>query len=180
MLNYLFNQIEKSKITLIGYSSNGEAYKDEFISKLPVYKLSNFDIDPFSSIKSFIRDQKIDFVLNVGDLTFDKNAYILIDINDIKKDEVGILSIGRKIKNILTSALQSDLNILITSPTYIGAFDNINFSGGHAPLYMSSLAISIDEKVTIVKNRNDMEGEFDIKLMDLENYTYICNYETSI
>lgn len=89
--------IEKSDITLIGYTFKVEKIKDEFISKLPCIKLGK--INSSFSIKSYLRDIKLNQILDgVGYF-----KYLVIDVSDIiTTGSVDILIEKTKvIKNII-------------------------------------------------------------------------------
>lgn len=101
-ISYIYEMIEKSDITLIGYTYKVEKIKDEFISKLPCIKLG--EINSSFSIKSFLRDVKINQLLD----NFEYFKYLVIDINDIRISENGDVSMERTkiIKNIIETIRQ--------------------------------------------------------------------------
>ena len=54
-----------------------------------------------------------------------------------------------------------------------------NFSGGSQPIYMSDVAIVMqDESMKIIKNRFD-HNDIDVSYHKLKDYNYICNYENN-
>ena len=72
---------------------------------------------------------------------------------------------------MLTSLYSSGKNVDDSSIT--------NFSGGSQPIYMSDLAIVMqDESMKIIKNRFD-HNDIDVSYDKLKDYNYICNYENN-
>ena len=72
---------------------------------------------------------------------------------------------------ILTSLYSSGRNVNDTNIT--------NFSGGSRPIYMSDVAIVMqDESMKIIKNRFD-HNDIDVSYDKLKDYNYICNYENN-
>ena len=60
-IEYLFELINNSKISLLGYTFKEERIKDELISKIPHIELQ--EVSSSFSILSYIRDSKIDTLL---------------------------------------------------------------------------------------------------------------------
>lgn len=172
-IDYLYNLISKNETTLIGYRFSDERIKDEIISNLGVTK--TIDLSSSFSMKSIIRDMKIDQVLNE-----EKFDYLLLDINDIRNSYIEQrnftnedLSRAGIIKNTIydiRSCLRdsrngkdiSDIKLIITCPLNTSVLNNNNiddtFMGGSTPLYYADLAMIItqqsnDKVIQVIKNR---------------------------
>lgn len=169
MLSYrdILNLIRESSITLIGYTFHDEKLKDELISKFSYVEISK--IDSSFDFKSFLRDKKLDSVLDGVRLP----EFLLIDINNIRNIEpIGrSQQIGRVLqkiqeemsqnytypmpKLILTTTCYKSVNISDTGSVY-------NFSGAilNSALYQSEVAMSIvDSELRVIKNRRGRDGE---------------------
>ena len=172
-IDYLYNLISKNETTLIGYRFSDERVKDEIISNLGRTKA--IDLSSSFSMKSIIRDMKIDQVLNEKE----EFEYLLLDINDIRNTYIEQrnftnedLSRASVIKNVIydiRSCLRDsrnekdicDIKLILTCPlnTNVLNKDNYSFMGGSAPLYCSDLGLMITQKndekiIKIIKNRN--------------------------
>jgi hypothetical protein len=195
-IEYFFELIQKSDISLLGYRFKQERLKDEIISKLPHLVVP--EIDSSFSFKSFLRDLKIKSILETGD-TVNNPEYLVLDLNEIrfKSDYLGdrqnqIGNIINKIREdlysnysgvypqtppykllILTSLYSSGKNVDDTSIT--------NFKGGSKPIYMSDLVIVMEEEsMKVIKNRFGENGDDILVSFDkLKDYNYICNYENN-
>lgn len=147
---YLFELINQSKITLLGYTFKEERIKDEIISKVSHYELP--EISSSFSIISYIRDSKIDSILD-NELP----THFLLEINN-NFDRGGISSANRinnYLRRIADELVDTNFKLLITSPIYnkIGT-DELNFSSGQRILYMADfVGIIKKDSVKIMKNR---------------------------
>ena len=193
-IEYFFELIQKSDISLLGYRFKQERLKDEIISKLPHLVVP--EIDSSFSFKSFLRDLKLQSILETGN-TVNNPEYLVLDLNEIrfKSDDLGgrqnqIGNIINKIREdlysnysgvypqtppykllILTSLYSSGKNVDDASIT--------NFKGGSKPIYMSDVAIVMEEEsMKVIKNRFD-DNNIDISYNKLKDYNYICNYENN-
>jgi hypothetical protein len=162
-INDLFDLIKQSDMTLIGYTFKDERVKDELISNFNYIDVGY--IDSSFSLKSFLRDIKLDFILNGEIKTFD---YIVIDIsnvnffnNDISKAS-GMMKFVEKLRSETYSDYgnypQKNVKIILTSPLNrsINTSSSLSasFTGGSGLLYASDLVLTIDGyKVKIQKNR---------------------------
>lgn len=188
-IEYFFELIQKSNVSLLGYRFKQERLKDEIISKLPHLVVP--EIDSSFSFKSFLRDLKLQSILETGDAV--KNPeYLVLDLNDIirfKSDDLGsrqiqIGNILNKIREDMYSGPELPYKLLILTSLYSSG-NNIddnsitNFSGGSQPIYMSDVIIVMqDESMKIIKNRFD-HNDIDISYNKLKDYNYICNYENN-
>ena len=200
-IEYFFELIQKSDISLLGYRFKQERIKDEIISKLPHLVVP--EIDSSFSFKSFLRDLKLESILETGESV--KNPeYLVLDLNDIrtssnpgifKSDDLG--GRQRQIGNIIDK-IRSDMyseysgvypqtppyKLLILTSLYSSGknFDDAsitNFKGGSKPIYMSDVAIVMEEEsMKVIKNRFD-DNNIDISYNKLKDYNYICNYENN-
>ena len=174
-IDYLYNQISKVETTLIGYRFSDERIKDEIISNLRGTK--TIDLSSSFSMKSILRDMKIDQVLNEGE----KVDYLLLDINDIRNtyikqrnftnDDISragiIKNIIYDVRNCLRDSRNgkdiSDIKLVITCPLQSNGLNKDNntidaFMGGSTPLYYADLAMIItqqsgDKVIQVIKNR---------------------------
>jgi hypothetical protein len=177
-IDYLYNQISKVETTLIGYRFSDERIKDEIISNLRGTK--TIDLSSSFSMKSILRDMKIDQVLNEEE----KVDYLLLDINDIRTTYIEQRNFTNEdisragiIKNIIYDIRDclrdsrngekiSDIKLILTCPLNTSGLNNnidYSFIGGSSPLYSSDLAVIItqnneDKIIKIIKNR---EGDSD-------------------
>ena len=179
-LDYLYDLISKNEVSLIGYRFADERIKDEIISNLG--RTKTIDLSSSFSMKSIIRDMKIEQVLNDEE----KIDYLLLDINDIitlfktknnfsNKDiknsraiEETIYPIRECLRDNRNGKKISDIKLIITCPlnttitsTYKNGMDS--FMGGSSPLFCADLGLMITQKnddkiIKIIKNR---EGDSD-------------------
>jgi hypothetical protein len=194
-IEYFFELIQKSDISLLGYRFKQERLKDEIISKLPHLVVP--EIDSSFSFKSFLRDLKLKSILETGD-TVNNPEYLVLDLNEIrfKSDDLGsrqnqIGTILNKIRKDLYSNYSGvypqtpPYKLLILTSLYSSGLKNVddasitNFSGGSRPIYMSDVAIVMEEEsMKVIKNRFD-DNNIDISYEKLKDYNYICNYENN-
>ena len=174
-IDYLYNQISKVETTLIGYRFSDERIKDEIISNLRGTK--TIDLSSSFSMKSILRDMKIDQVLNEEE----KVDYLLLDINDIRTTYIEQRNFTNEdisragiIKNIIYDIRDclrdsrngkdiSDIKLVITCPLNTSGLNKDNnmidaFMGGSTPLYYADLAMIItqqsgDKVIQVIKNR---------------------------
>ena len=192
-IDYLFDLLKQSHISLLGYRFKQERLKDEIISKLPHMVFP--EIDSSFSFKSFLRDLKIQSILETGE-TVETPEYLVLDLNEIvfKSDDLGsrqnqIGNILYKIREDMYSGSELLLDkkppykLLILTTLYSSGLKNVddasitNFSGGSQPIYMSDVAIVMqEESMKVLKNRFD-HNHIDVSYDRLKDYNYICNYE---
>jgi len=200
-ISYIFDLLKKSDVSLLGYRFKQERIKDEIISKLPHLVVP--EIDSSFSFKSFLRDLKLESILETGE-SVKRPEYLVLDLNDIrtssnpgifKSDDLG--SRQRQIGNIIDK-IRSDMyseysgvypqtppyKLLMLTSLYSSGKnvddDSItNFSGGSQPIYMSDVAIVMgEESMKVIKNRFD-HNDIDVSYNKLKDYNYICNYENN-
>ena len=101
-IEYFFEIIQKSDISLLGYRFKQERLKDEIISKLPHLVVP--EINSSFSFKSFLRDLKIKSILETGE-TVNNPEYLVLDLNEIifKSGDLG--GRQRQIKDIMIIGL---------------------------------------------------------------------------
>ena len=188
-IDYLFDLLKQSNVSLLGYTFKQERLKDEIISKLPHVVIT--EVDSSFSFKSFLRDLKLQSILETGESVINPE-YLVLDLNDIrfKSDDLG--GRQRQIKNIIEK-IREDMYSVSEKPPYkllilttlynsgknIDDSDIMNFSGGSHPIYMSELALVMKENsIKVVKNRFGNDGDDILISFDkLKEYNYICNYE---
>jgi hypothetical protein len=193
-INYIYDLLRKSDVSLLCYRFKEERIKDEIISKLPHMVVP--EIDSSFSFKSFLRDLKLKSILETGE-SVENPEYLVLDLNEIrfKSDDLGARQkqIGNIIQNIrqdLYSNFSSGYpqrptyKLLMLTPLYssgknVDDSSITNFSGGSRPIYMSDLTIVMQEKsMKVIKNRFG-ENDIDISYDKLKDYNYICNYENN-
>ena len=187
-IDYLFDLLKQSDISLLGYTFKQERLKDEIISKLPHVVIP--EIDSSFSFKSFLRNLKLESILETGESV--KNPeYIVLDLNDIRYKSSTVLvdrqyQIKRTIEKIredMYSGTPSYKLLMLTSLYKSGTntdnFDITNFMSGGVPFYMSDLSLVIQENsIKVIKNRFGNDGDDILISFDkLKQYNYICNYE---
>lgn len=189
-ISYFFNILEKSDISLIGYSFKNERVKDEIISKIPHVEIQ--EIDSSFSFKNYLRDEKLKYLFEGSDMSDIKvPKWFVLDINNITSK---FLIDKAKLIRTTLEGIRSDMyseypgsypqkpfyRLLITCPLQktISDFDIHIFIGGNTTIYISDFVCSINDNNTlnVIKNRHD-DNEKKISLGGLKDYTYICNYE---
>ena len=189
-IDYLFDLLKRSDFSLLGYRFKQERLKDEIISKLPHQVVP--EIDSSFSFKSFLRDLRLQSILETGE-SVNNPEYLVLDLNEIrfKSDDLGsrqnqIGTILYKIREDLYSSPEKPpYKLLMLTSLYSSGMKNVddanitNFSGGTSPIYMSDVAIVMqDESMKIIKNRFD-HNDIDVSYHKLKDYNYICNYENN-
>ena len=185
-IEYFFELIQKSDISLLGYRFKQERLKDEIISKLPHLVVP--EINSSFSFKSFLRDLKLQSILETSD-TGNNPEYLVLDLNNIKFDTKDLGSRQTQIKNIINKVREDMFHpetihykLLILTSLYssgknVDDASITNFSGGSQPIFMSDVAIVMqEESMKVIKNRFD-HNDIDISYNKLKDYNYICNYE---
>lgn len=153
MIDKLYDLVDRSNLTLIGYTYKNERAKDQFISRLSPHKMSA------DSIYSCIRDIKLDGLIDPH-----SSKYILLDIADISIDATSNINRANKIRhlceNLRVESVKFDYRVIITAPLNCTRFGNIvnedvySFSGGIAPMYAADLSFQfIAGSIKVVKNR---------------------------
>jgi hypothetical protein len=143
-IEYFFELIQKSDISLLGYRFKQERLKDEIISKLPHLVVP--EIDSSFSFKSFLRDLKLQSILETGEAV-NNPEYLVLDLNEIrfKSDDLGgrqnqIGNILNKIREDMYSEPELPYKLLILTSLYSSGLKNVddtsitNFSGGSQPI----------------------------------------------
>jgi hypothetical protein len=174
-IDYLYDLISKTETTLIGYRFSDERIKDEIISNLGGTK--KIDLSSSFSVKSILRDMKIDQVLNEEE----KIDYLLLDINDIRNSYIEQRKFTNEdinragiIKNTIYDIRDclrdsrngkdiNDIKLILTCPLQSNGLNRDNnmidaFMGGSTPLYYSDLVVVISQQsdnkvIQVIKNR---------------------------
>ena len=177
-IDYFFELISKSTISLLGYSFSHERLKDEIISKVPF-----LEIDSSFSLAS-LRDIKIDHVLCDINIPNISSKLLLLDLNKIASNGDYVYGGKQKMIRDVVRRLRYEIHgsgfkLLLLSPVYGNTSGSSSFLGGISPVHECDLCCVIREnKIKVLKNRfgsNDIE----ISLDGLKDYNYICNYENS-
>ena len=163
----LCSLIEESPFTLIGYTFKDERIKDELISNFNYVEIK--EIDSSFSFKSFLRNEKLNQVLDSGK----KFDYVLLDLNNILPisydpskvfNRVGFIrNVLEKLRERIWVEGEPQYKIIITSALN-KTFDKDeigSFVGGNQPIYMADLVIVLKENLAkVIKNRNGSEGDY--------------------
>ena len=187
-ISYFFNNLEKSDISLLGYTFKNERVKDEIISKIPHVVIQ--EIDSSFSFKNYLRDEKLKYLFEGSDMSDIKvPKWFVLDINNItSKLLINKVKLIKEVLNNIRRYMYSDTygieepfyKLLITCPLQRTSsdFDINSFSGGSTPIYISDFVCAINDNnsLRVLKNRHD-DNEKKISLGGLKDYTYIYNYE---
>lgn len=150
----LFNLIDQSKLTLIGYTFHDERIKNELISNFNYVEIEEINSSSFN-IKSFLRNLKLDQILN-GQKVFD---YILLDLINIRTplDHNPFWSKPHFIRQVLETLRENTkYKIIISSPLNrdMKGDDMTSFVGGSGPVYISDLVVTLKGNTArVTKNR---------------------------
>jgi hypothetical protein len=155
MYNKFYELINKSRVTLIGYTFKDEKLKDELIS--PISYIDIGEVNSSFSIKSIIRDIKLDRILGFENR---KITHILFDTNNISTD-IKLNGIDRYTKQkqifeyLKQVSVDENFNIILVSSLNKNIVGNkTTFIGGQTGLYISDVAITLDNsKINLIKNR---------------------------
>ena len=164
-LNELYELLRKSNFNLIGYNYREERGKNEFLKKFnPLY------IKHEDSIRSYIRDNRIDNIVGSNNTTFDS---FVVDLTGLKYDyrytqhiaeQLRADSISYNTQIIATVAVNCNLNTCVkTKPTAL-----ITAIRPSLVYPADVVVIFFDNDINIIKNRYG--GEFII-----ENYKQYLN-----
>ena len=187
-ISYFFNNLEKSDISLLGYTFKNERIKDEIISKIPHVEIKK--IDSSFSFKNYLRDEKLKYLFEGSDMSDIKvPKWFVLDINNItSKLLINKVKLIKEVLNNIRRYMYSDTygieepfyKLLITCPLQktTSDFDIHSFSGGNTPIWISDFVCAINDNnnLNVLKNRHD-DNEKKISLGGLKDYTYIYNYE---
>jgi hypothetical protein len=155
-IEYLFELINKSNISLLGYSFKQERIKDELISNISYIEIK--EIDSSFSMLSLIRDLKIDSLFDDRRLP----THFLVDLSNIVRKDRGEISSTNLINNILkrieSQLVGTNFKLLIMSPINTFIDNKESFIGSQTPLYMADFAGLIrEDNIKVIKDRNGPE-----------------------
>lgn len=173
----LYEMINQSDLTLIGYTYKDERIKDALLSQIKPIQVGK--VKASFSIRQHIRDIKIDEVLSTS--PFYNGKLIHIDLNDIEFDggENYSLKRARSLRSFILELREQCINIgykaIMTSALYQTISNDTkihNFMGGSSPMYASDLIIKFESSdLKIIKNRYGKT--FNISSDKLEKLLYI-------
>ena len=184
-IDYFYNTLQSSVISLLGYTFKHERVKDQIISKIPHIVIEDIHLD--FSLKSHLRNEKLNHLFQGVNFPKSNTKWFVLDTLGIKatSDHLGgrektIQTVLNKIRSeLLQENAQNQYKLLITCPVHSSPkMGNVqDFSGGNTQIYISDFVTIIqDNHLDIIKNR--LAGaEVKISLDKLPNYSYICNYE---
>ena len=185
-IDYLYNLVGQSNFTTIGYTSQDEKLKDEFISKLPIFRLielgssfSSFSVGNMGQlIKQKVRENRIDCLLDNSDEYFNipKFDYLVVDIEDmVEVKDDGYLSMHKSIQmrnlleNLRSDSIENNYKVIFTTTTYTTMTDEPKdqLKGGSSSMFMADLVVMFNSGVAkITKNRFGFNDEI-ISLTEL-------------
>ena len=187
-ISYFFNILEKSDISLLGYTFKDERIKDEIISKIPHVEIK--EIDSSFSFSSYLRNEKLNHLFEEGNLPNLNVKWFVLDINNITSklliDKVKLIrEVIENIRKDMYSGAYSErtiqnpfYKILITCPlntkfSSSGDPDINSFSCGNTPIYVSDFVCTINDNnslrvLSVLKNRHDDYKK--ISLGNLKDY----------
>ena len=153
-IEYLYDLVGKSCFTTIGYSSISERIKDEFISKLPHLVITE-EIDSSFSFKSFIRDSKLELLLDNKDLIIPE--YLIVDYENVKFPNIDsmarYLRLKETLENLRSVGIENNIKVIFTSPIY-RLSEDYTIKGGSSPIYVADLVLMLNgDNCKISKNR---------------------------
>lgn len=175
-IDYLYEVLELSRITLIGYSCVNEQIKDKIISKIPYLE---YNIN--SNLYQTIRELKLNSLIN--GVKYKSPKYILIDYDkcydssfDSGKYE-GYRSYFERELNLLRLNINFRIIVLSNNFKYVNSA-SLGVTCGDRVIRISDVMLSIKEEyIVISKNRYGGGNGNIIEFDGLEEYNYICNYE---
>jgi hypothetical protein len=153
MIDKLYELVDRSKLTLIGYTYKDENAKDRFLLSLNPHKITSTD-----NIHSYIRNIKLDRLIDAHN----DSRYLLLDISSIATNATSNINRANAIRHFCESlraeAAKFDYRVIITAPlnrTMPNHNQDIyNFTGGITPMYSADLSFQfVDGNIKVVKNR---------------------------
>ncbi len=173
-ITHLYELLEKSDISMIGYTYKNEILKDQIISKIPHMSVGEVDIDSFN-IKQYLRDIKINqilenrepykwLVLDIGqmkfsskdNMEFSKSLSFLIGTirselyrawSEHQRTSIGLDFDDPESHKQEEEKFKTPFKLLITTPIYKSSpeFEISNFTGGSSTIYTSDLVFVIQD-----------------------------------
>ena len=165
----LYDLVDQSRFTTIGYTFQDEKLKDEFISKLPCIRYKEID-SSFSfdgSIKQKLRDIRLDSLLNDTDIGL-KFEYLVLDFERdlpyLGKGDKNEISRSIQLSSILEKlrgqSIECGIKVIFTTPTYTSFYLKQNLKGGSKSMYMADLAFIVNDGIAkLMKNRFGIDNE---------------------
>lgn len=174
----LYELINQSDLTLIGYTHKDERIKDALLSKINPIQVGR--VKASFNIKQHLRDVKIDEVLSSR--PFYNGKLVHIDLNDIEIEEnkEGTLYRAKVLRRFVNELREQCAGIgykaIMTSVLYQTMSNDTqvhNFMGGSAPMYASDLVIKFENgNLKVIKNRYGKDN-LDISSDKLKKMLYI-------
>ena len=157
----VYDLVNKSSFKTIGYTSKHESLKDEFISKLSNMIIDE-EIDSSFSFKSFIRDSKLELLLDNKDLIIPE--YLIVDYENVKFPNIDsmarYLRLKETLENLKYVGIENNIKVIFTSPIY-RLSEDYTIKGGSSPIYVADLVLMLNgDNCKISKNRFS-HGHFD-------------------
>jgi hypothetical protein len=174
----LYELINQSDLTLIGYTHKDERIKDALLSKINPIQVGR--VKASFDIKQHLRDIKIDEVLSDKPFYGGKVLHIdLINVDTKYQEEDGSLYRAKVLRHFVNSLREQCVSLgykaIMTSPLYQTVSNDTqvhNFMGGSSPMYSSDLVIKFESgDLKIIKNRYGKV--FDISSDKLKKMLYI-------
>ena len=179
-ISYFFNILEKSDISLLGYTFKDERVKDEIISKISHVEIQ--EIDSSFSFRSYLRNEKLNHLFEEGNLPNSNAKWFVLDINNItSKLLINKVKLIKEVLNNIRRYMYSDtygiedpfykLLITCTLQKTTSDFGIHSFIGGNTPIYISDFVCAINDNnnLNVLKNRHD-DNDKKISLGNLKDY----------
>jgi len=180
-LDYLYDLVDRSSVSVLGYTYKTERIKNEFISRLP--HLSVGEIDSSFDFVTYLREIKLtqilgdspDFkyvVIDIGDIRnsssstsieFSKSISVMVEkirqdmfkaYNKIQEESFG-LDFDDPESHKEESPIETPYKLIVTTPMYKAPrnsnYEIDNFMGGHSVIYMADLAFTIKDSSVVDK-----------------------------
>jgi hypothetical protein len=186
----LFEWIELSNLTVIGYDFRSEMIKDELMSKLPSLKLEI--VDSSFSLRSEIiresRERKADALLEGKEYNQFRFAVIDMQLFRLNMDNYG--SMSRFAERIRSEAMHAGIKAIIMKPVNSDISSNTGMAITPGQLLYSAdlvFAITADREyrtrsssISISKNRyHHDEQKMNISLDEAKDFKYLSRHEIS-
>jgi len=186
----LFEWIELSRLTVIGYDFGSEMIKDELMSKLPSLKLEI--VDSSFSLRSEIiresRERKADALLEEKEYSPFRFAVIDMQLFRLNMENYG--SMSRFAERIRSEAMEAGIKAIIMKPVNSDISSNTGMAITPGQLLYSAdlvFAITADReyrtrsaRISISKNRyHHDEQKMNISLDEAKDFKYLSRHEIS-
>lgn len=184
----LFEWIELSRFTVVGYDFRSGTIKDELMSKLPSLKLEI--VDSSFSLRAEIvresRERKADFLLEGKE--YEIPRFAVIDMTTFRLNMDNYAQMSRFAEKLRAEAIEMDMPAIVIRPVNSSPSDDISI-GPNQIMYVADLAIAItgdkeyrtrSSRIKVLKNRyGHQDRKMNVSLEEAKYFKYIRTHETS-